>query len=59
MIETLLVAGVTGAISTVATVISLRVHISYLRESITRIEQATTRAHVRIDHIEKHGAKAA
>jgi hypothetical protein len=46
------VAVVTGAVSTLATVTALRVHITYLRESIVRIDSSMTRAHARIDEVE-------
>lgn len=44
---------VTGALSTFSTVIALRVHITYLRETATRHETAITRAHERIDNVER------
>ncbi len=53
LILTVIASVITGAISAVATVKALGVHITYLRESITRHEQAIERAHQRIDHLEK------
>ncbi|AUR98315.1 coil containing protein [Vibrio phage 1.249.A._10N.261.55.B9] len=49
----IITAATTGAISTFATVSALRVHINYLRESLQRHEAAISRAHDRIDHIER------
>jgi len=43
---------ITGAIAAIATVKALDVHIVYLREGLTRVENSTTRAHERIDDIE-------
>lgn len=51
IILVLVTAAVTGAISTVTTVIALRVHIGYLREHIAKIEQNLTRVHTRIDNL--------
>ncbi len=51
--EIIATALITGATSTAATVIALRVHISYLREAVQRIERSTTRAHERIDEMKK------
>ncbi len=44
---------VTGTASTIGTVAALKVHINYLRESISLHHQAITRAHMRLDDIEK------
>ena len=55
----IVVAAVTGFVSTFTTVVALRVHIMYLRESIKnlhgdigRVDQSVIRAHKRIDKIE-------
>lgn len=42
----------TGASSAAMTVVALRVHIQYLRESVARQERAIQRAHERIDEIQ-------
>jgi hypothetical protein len=49
----LLTALVTGAFSSVATVIALKVHVDYLRASIGRLDLSVARAHKRIDGIVK------
>lgn len=49
----LIVAAITGGISTFATVTALRVHISYLKENLDRVDEKGTRAHSRIDDLEK------
>lgn len=43
----------TGIVSTMGTVKALGVHITYLRESITRLDAAIERAHKRIDDLER------
>ncbi len=53
IITMIVTAMITGGFSTFTTVTALKVHINYLRESINRHEQAITRAHNRIDHIDK------
>lgn len=55
MDATLLAVGasvLTGAVSAIATVKALQVHISYLREGLERVERMATRAHARIDQIQ-------
>ena len=52
LILALIVATVTGGVSTLTTVVALRVHIMYLRDGLKRVEQNATRAHQRIDKIE-------
>jgi hypothetical protein len=47
----LVTAAITGALSTVGTVIALRVHIGYLRDHIDKIEANLTRVHTRIDNL--------
>jgi len=42
-------AVITSGLSTIATVSSLRVHIDYLRETLTTHKHAIDRAHQRID----------
>ena len=44
-------AVITGGFSAAATVVGLKVHISYLRDAIARQEMAIQRAHERIDTI--------
>lgn len=51
IITVLITGGITGIISTVTTVIALRVHLKYLIESIERHEKAIARAHDRIDNL--------
>lgn len=53
IVKILITAVVTGGVSTLSTIIGLRVHISYLRENIDRHEKSITRAHGRIDEL-KH-----
>ncbi len=45
----------TGGISTFATVTALKVHINYLKESVTDLKKQITRAHERIDKMEPRG----
>ena len=47
------VSVLTGLVSTLGTVAALKVHITYLRESVAKLEKAVTRAHKRIDEHEK------
>lgn len=51
MLQALAVAGITGGISSGLTIAGLRVHIIYLRETLTRHESAISRAHSRIDQL--------
>lgn len=44
---------ITGAVSTLGTIGALRVHITYLRENVVELKGAVTRAHSRIDMIER------
>lgn len=53
LVTVLLTAVITGGFSTITTVAALKVHINYLRESIARHEKAITRAHGRIDSIDR------
>jgi len=53
VIKIIITAVATGAISAFTTVSALRVHINYLREHLNRHESAISRAHERIDHIER------
>jgi hypothetical protein len=46
---------ITGAISAIATVKALNVHIEYIRENVTRVENIATRAHSRIDELIEGG----
>jgi len=48
----IITAVVTGGFSAATTVIALKVHIVYLRESLARQEKAIERAHDRIDTID-------
>lgn len=43
----------TGVISTAATIAALKVHIKYLNSAVERLEQAVSRAHARIDALQK------
>lgn len=53
-VSTMLASSVlTGIVSTMGTVKALGIHITYLRESIAKLEQAVERAHTRIDELEK------
>jgi hypothetical protein len=49
----IVVAVITGGISSFGTVAALKVHITYLREHVERLDRTTTRAHARIDGLEK------
>ena len=51
MLTILMTAAITGALSTIGTVIALRVHIFYLRDHINRIEQNVNTVHKRIDNL--------
>ena len=51
----LLVAFITGGVSTFGTVIALRIHILYIRNDIKRIDESVTRAHIRIDNVDGKG----
>lgn len=53
IIKIVITAFATGAISTLATVKALGVHISYLKEHIQRHEHTIQRAHERIDNLER------
>lgn len=50
--EIIMTAAGTGVTSTALTIAALRVHIQYLRETVTRLEGAIERAHKRIDRIQ-------
>lgn len=53
-VQTMIVASViTGLVSSLGTVAALKVHISYLKESIAELKNTTLRAHQRIDEHEK------
>lgn len=61
LLEVIITAIVTGAVSSVATIAGLRVHILYIRERLEdhrkrfeMIENSIARAHTRVDSIEKH-----
>ena len=43
----------TGGFSAISTVMALKVHIAYIRESLARHEQAIERAHTRLDSVER------
>ncbi|NIB44756.1 hypothetical protein HBA55_34570 [Pseudomaricurvus alkylphenolicus] len=53
LVPVIIASAVTGGVSTFATVVALKVHINYLREAIARHEAAITRAHARIDSMER------
>ena len=59
VLEIIFTAGVTGVISTMGTVVALRVHIFYIRETLNRHEEAIRRAHERIDSHENETWKGA
>lgn len=44
---------ITGSVSSQRTIAALLVHIDYLRSHIHRHEETITRAHARIDNLEK------
>lgn len=48
-----LTGAITGGIAVYGTVKALSVHIAYLRDHLTRLEQSVIRAHVRIDNIDR------
>ena len=50
-LEIVLTAAVTGIVSTISTVIALRVHIVWIRETLKRHEKAIQRAHERADDL--------
>jgi len=52
VILALIVAGVTGAVSSFGTVLMLKVHILYLRENLERLDKTVLHAHSRIDSID-------
>ena len=54
IITMIVTAIITGGFSAITTVTALKVHINYLRESIARHEKAITRAHDRIDDLDKY-----
>jgi hypothetical protein len=56
--QSIIIASITGGVSTLTTVVALKVHISYLKEGLTRVDNAVRRAHERIDSIEHNGIKA-
>lgn len=43
----------TGGFSAISTVVALKVHIAYIRESLARHEAAIERAHTRLDSVER------
>ena len=51
--DSIIAAVLAGGVSSVGTVIALRVHIDYLREGLKRVDGNSNRAHARIDQIEK------
>lgn len=52
--ETALIAAVvSGLVSSLGTIAALKVHITYLRETLERHEKAIQRAHDRLDEHEK------
>jgi len=53
LIKIILTAFATGAVSTLATVKALHVHITYINNRLDRHEQAIQRSHERIDLIER------
>lgn len=53
IIKILITAFSTGAVSTLATVKALHVHITYINNRLDRQEQTITRAHERIDLVER------
>lgn len=53
VINIVITAVITGAISTLGTIAGLRVHITYLRETLDRHEKAIERAHNRITELER------
>lgn len=46
-------AVITGGFSAASTVIGLKVHINYLKDAITRHESEISKAHERIDDLQK------
>lgn len=57
--DTAIIAAVaTGLISSLGTVAALKVHITYLKENLERVDRSVQRAHGRIDMMEnKNHAK--
>ena len=53
MISAILAAAGTGIFSAVVTVAAMKVHIAYIRETLEKHYQTISRAHQRIDELEK------
>ncbi|MFV1873476.1 MAG: hypothetical protein ACMZ64_09170 [Oleiphilus sp.] len=53
MIMVIITSILTGGFSAISTVMALKVHIAYIRESLARHEAAIERAHVRLDSVER------
>ena len=54
--QTLIAAVITGAISTFSTVAAMKVHIDYIKQSLTRIEAANERQDSQIRDLELNRA---
>lgn len=57
IIQAIFIAGgasvVTGVLASVGTVKGLSIHITYLREGLARVDRTASRAHYRLDKIER------
>lgn len=53
MLMVIITSVLTGGFSAISTVMALKVHIAYIRETLVRHEKALDRAHLRLDVVEK------
>lgn len=55
VLVSVITGAITGSVSSQRTIAALLVHIDYLRSHIHRHEETISRAHQRIDNLEKRG----
>ena len=55
VLVSIVTGAISGSVSSQRTIAALLVHIEYLRSHIHRHEETITRAHARIDNLEKRG----
>lgn len=55
VLVSIVTGAITGSVSSQRTIAALLVHIEYLRSHIHRHEETITRAHLRIDNLERRG----
>ena len=53
MLMVIITSVLTGGFSAISTVMALKVHIAYIRETLVRHEKALDRAYLRLDVVEK------